>query len=181
VDKSNSFDLVRELFVFSTQANLSSTDVFTSYRIQDGSAAGIIRVTYKRMMQLLSGVARHFNLSPSLFGTHSFRISGATTLDAGHNDSAVVQKMGRWKSLPTSLEYSQASTSAFRVAHEILADPTVFTVADLQLQIHTKAVHDAQRVTLPGLPGRTESLPKTTTALSRAEEDYPSDDGVKDR
>jgi hypothetical protein len=175
VDKSNHFDLVRELFVFSTQANLLGTDVYTSYR-QNYPAASIIRVTYKRMMQLLSGVAKHFNLSPSLFGTHSFRISGATTLDAGHNDSAVVQKMGRWKSLPTSLEYSQASTSAFRVAHEILADPSVFTVADLQLQIHTKAIHDAQRIVLPGVTSRTEFLPRVSTSVSRRDEDYPSDE-----
>jgi hypothetical protein len=130
------------------------------------------------MMQLLSGVAKHFNLSPSLFGTHSFRISGATTLDAGHNDSAVVQKMGRWKSLPTSLEYSQASTSAFRVAHEILADPSVFTIADLQLQIHTKAIHDAQRIVLPGVTSRTEFLPRVSTSLSRRDEDYPSDEAA---
>jgi hypothetical protein len=177
VDKSNHFDLVRELFVFSMQANLSSTDVFTSYK-QSGATGSIIRVTYKRMMQLLSDVAKHFNLSPSLFGTHSFRISGATTLDAGHNDSAVVQKMGRWKSLPTSLEYSQASTSAFRVAHEILADPNVFTVADLQLQIHTKAIHDAQKVALPGVIGRTDLLPRVATSFSRRDEDYPSDDAA---
>jgi hypothetical protein len=84
--------------------------------------------------------------------------------------------MGRWESLPTSSEYSQASTSAFRIAHETLADPSVFTVADLQLQIHTKAIHDAQKVALPGVTSRTEFLPKVTTSFSRREEDYPSDD-----
>jgi hypothetical protein len=57
---------------------------------------------------------------------------------------------------------------------------SVFTVvADLQLQIHTKAIHDAQRVTLPGIPDQMNVLPKVTT-FSRPDEDYQSDDGAEE-
>jgi hypothetical protein len=142
--ETKSFDLVREMFVFAAQANSKPEDVFTS--IRPAFPLGkqpILRVTYKRMMQLLSKVATDHNLSPNVFGTHSFRIAGATTLDAGHIETNVIQKMGGWKSTPVSLEYAQASTQAFAHAHAVLSDPTVFTLRDLHLQIQTRKNHAA--------------------------------------
>jgi hypothetical protein len=72
-----------------------------------------------------------------IFGTHSFRISGATTLDAGSVDSKTVQRLGGWAVTQTAIEYTQANTGAFTIANRTLLNPNNFTVADLQLQIQT--------------------------------------------
>ena len=39
--------------------------------------------------------------------------------------------------MSTQMEYSQASSGAFSAAHRVLHDDTVFTVADLRLQVQT--------------------------------------------
>jgi 3-dehydroquinate dehydratase len=138
-------ELVREMFVFASQAKSLGTDVFTSLRPTPNE---IVRVSYRRVMELLRKVAVVHNLSPNVFGTHSFRISGATTLNSGHVETDIIQKMGGWRSKPTSLEYAQASTKSFKIAHDVLTDPTNFTLQDLELQLKTQESHSSnvQRV-----------------------------------
>jgi hypothetical protein len=138
-ESTSSIDLVREMFTFAQRARSLGSDVFTS--IRTFSEPPVIRVTYKRMMELLSQVAVDHRLSPNIFGTHSFRISGATTLNAGSVDTDTIQKMGGWKSKPTSLEYAQASSGSFAVAHKVLLNPRHFTLRDLHLQIQTIQTH----------------------------------------
>jgi hypothetical protein len=102
------------------------------------------------MMDLIKSTALHFGFESHIFGTHSFRISGATTLDAGAVDSRTVQRLGGWAVPQTALEYTQANTGAFTVAHRALLNPNNFTIADLQLQIQTKKTRHAQQRLLPG-------------------------------
>jgi hypothetical protein len=66
-DSTASIELVREMFTFAQQARSHGSDVFTS--IRTFSDPPVIRVTYKRMMELLSHVASDHNLSPHIFGT----------------------------------------------------------------------------------------------------------------
>jgi hypothetical protein len=147
--KNGSIDLVREMAEFSWSANCISGDVYTSCRLSTNkNKTG--RATYSRMMELIKSTAVHFGFESHIFGTHSFRISGATTLDAGAVDSRTVQRLGGWAVPQTALEYTQANTGAFTLAHRALLNPNNFTIADLQLQIQTKKTRQAQQHLLPG-------------------------------
>ena len=128
-------DLLTELVSFSLMARSITDDVFTSIRV--GNIPQIHRVTYKRIMELLHNTAVRHGFLPHLFGSHSFRIAGATTLDAGNVPPETIRRIGAWRSSTTPMEYSQASTGAFNNAHQVLRNPNVFTEADLRLQVHT--------------------------------------------
>jgi hypothetical protein len=117
------------------------------------------RVTYSKMMELIKETAVFFGFDPHIFGTHSFRISGATTLDAGSVDSRTVQRLGGWAVPQTAIEYTQANTGAFTVAHRALLNPNNFTIADLQLQIQTKITRNANQKQLPGREDTRNSTP----------------------
>jgi hypothetical protein len=147
--KNGSIDLVREMAEFSWTANSINGDVYTSCRLGTNKTK-MGRATYSRMMDLIKSTALHFGFESHIFGTHSFRISGATTLDAGAVDSRTVQRLGGWAVPQTALEYTQANTGAFTVAHRALLNPNNFTIADLQLQIQTKKTRHAQQRLLPG-------------------------------
>jgi hypothetical protein len=88
-------------------------------------------------MDLIHNTAVRHRFPPNLFGSHSFRIAGATTLDAGLIPPETIRRIGAWRSSTTPMEYSQASTGAFNNAHQVLRNPNVFTEADLRLQVHT--------------------------------------------
>jgi hypothetical protein len=137
-------DLVNEMLNFSMISNSLSGDVFTSIRCPGNATP--MQVTYRRVMKLISSTACKFGFNPKLFGTHSFRISGATTLAAGQVAATTIQKLGGWRSMTTQMEYSQASSGAFSAAHQILHDERVFTIADLQLQVQTLSTRNPNTV-----------------------------------
>ena len=128
-------DLVTEMVSFALLARSRTDDVFTSVRL--GIEQTIHRVTYRRVMELIHNTAVRHRFPPNLFGSHSFRIAGATTLDAGLIPPETIRRIGAWRSSTTPMEYSQASTGAFNNAHQVLRNPNVFTEADLRLQVHT--------------------------------------------
>jgi hypothetical protein len=82
-------ELVREVFVF--------TDVL--HRYDDQLRMKLSGLTIKKNM--LSKVAVAHNLSPNVFGTYSFRISGAITLNSGHVETDIIQKLGGLRSNTT--------------------------------------------------------------------------------
>ena len=109
-------DLVSEMLQFSLLSNTVDGDVFTSVRKNSQSTPVLVR--YRKVMRLIHDTATQFLFPKKLFGTHSFRISGATTLEAGQVSAQTIQKLGGWKSmLSTQMEYSQASSEAFSTAH----------------------------------------------------------------
>ena len=150
--KDGSLDLVQEMAEFSWRSNSVEGDVFTSCRLSTNRSK-MGRVTYSKMMELIKETAEFFGFNSNIFGTHSFRISGATTLDAGSVDSRTVQRLGGWAVPQTAIEYTQANTGAFTVAHRALLNPNNFTIADLQLQIQTKKTRTENQKLLPGRKG----------------------------
>jgi hypothetical protein len=66
-----------------------------------------------------------------MFGTHSWRIGGATTLDAAHVPMENIQLQGRWKSVNMPMHYSKANRNEFNNARSVLANESWFTVTDL--------------------------------------------------
>jgi len=122
-------DIVAHMHAWARRANLSSTDVFTSYRVLTDNSRYVL--TYKRMQQLIRITALQADLDPAEFGTHSWRISGATTLEAGGMSLEQIKLLGRWKSLTTVKGYDQPNSAAFERAQTILSNPTIFPMSDL--------------------------------------------------
>ena len=149
ISKDGSLDLVQEMAEFSWRSNSEEGDVFTSCRLKSNRTK-MGRVTYSKMMEIIKLTAEFFGFNSNIFGTHSFRISGATTLDAGSVDSRTVQRLGGWAVPQTAIEYTQANTGAFTIAHRALLNPNNFTIADLQLQIQTKVTRSSNQKQLPG-------------------------------
>jgi integrase len=136
-ERDNNMDFVKELAEFAWSANCREGDVFTSCR-SEGKGEKLIRVTYARIMKLLRDTAKRHGLDEKTFGTHSFRIGGATALDAGRIDQKTIQQLGGWKSDTTHMQYAQPSVGRFKSAHEALLNDEIFTLKDLKLHIHTR-------------------------------------------
>jgi hypothetical protein len=60
-------------------------------------------------MQKIKETAVAFFLDPAIFGTHSWRIAGATTMEAAQAPMSAIQRQGRWKSLHMPMHYSKSS------------------------------------------------------------------------
>ena len=50
------------------------------------------------MLETTRHLVRSIGLTPSEFGTHSFRIGGATALFAAGANDTIIRTMGRWSS-----------------------------------------------------------------------------------
>ena len=61
-------------------------------------------LSYDQYLKTCKRIAQFCKFDPNLFGTHSVRIGGATTLAAAEVPNHYIQKMGGWKSI-TFLEY----------------------------------------------------------------------------
>jgi hypothetical protein len=122
------FDIVWELFHWSKIANFLAEDVFTSYRDKDNK---VKHLTYYAVQQKIKQTALAFHLDPSIFGTHSWRIAGATTMEAAKMSMTVIRRQGRWKSEVMPMHYSKSSRNEFNLARATLANESLFTVKDL--------------------------------------------------
>jgi hypothetical protein len=101
-------------------------------------------------MNLLRETAVKHGLESKLFGTHSFRIGGATALDSGRIDQKTIQQLGGWRSECTHMQYAQPSAGRFTAAHDALLNEESFTLQDLQLHIRTRQCRRTQKVKLAG-------------------------------
>jgi hypothetical protein len=126
--KADEFDIVAEMFQWAKLAKSLPEDVFTSFRTSNGE---IFRLTYYAVTKKIKETALAFHLNPKIFGTHSWRIGGATTLDAAKVPMENIQLQGRWKSSNMPMHYSKANRSEFNNARGALANESWFTVTDL--------------------------------------------------
>jgi hypothetical protein len=122
------FDIVAEMFQWAKVANSQADDVFTSFRNEVGV---IYRLTYYTITKFIKATAVAFHLNPKIFGTHSWRIGGATTLDAAKVPMESIQLQGRWKSTSMPMHYSKGNRNEFNRARQALANENWFTVTDL--------------------------------------------------
>ena len=76
-------DFVKEMAKISYQSHCQDGDVFTSCRYGENKSR-ISRVTYSKVQKLLKRIALEHGFDPKIFGTHSFRIGGATALASGN-------------------------------------------------------------------------------------------------
>jgi hypothetical protein len=128
------FDIVKEMFQWAIAAQSLTDDVFTSFRNNQGV---IYRLTYYSVVKQIKATALAFHLNPKIFGTHSWRIGGATTLDAAKVPMESIQLQGRWKSTSMPMHYSKGNRNEFNNARQVLANESWFTVKDLLY--HSKA------------------------------------------
>ena len=100
------FDIVWELFQWSKidcAVYATSEDVFTSFRDAKNVSH---RLTYYMMLKNIKETAIAFLLNPNAFGTLSWRIGGATTMEAAQVPMESIQLQGRWKSTAMPMHYS---------------------------------------------------------------------------
>ena len=135
--EDGSLDFVKEMEKFSWQSHCRDSDVFTSCRYGD-QLEKISRVTYTKVRKLLRLLAERHGFDPKMFGTHSFRIGGATALASGNVNIDMIQRLGGWKSNITPMQYTQPSSGAFGVAHSVLMNEDSYTEKDLVLHVKTK-------------------------------------------
>lgn len=106
-------DLPYALYSWTNNAKFSSaTDNFFSLYTKQHRR----NLTSLMITTTIRRTASYFGLSPSIFGSHSLRIGGSTHLHALGVPADIIQKAGRWKSLPVSLRYpAQSSASQDRL------------------------------------------------------------------
>ena len=121
------FDIVWEIFNWAQLANLRRFDAFLAYRDNEQ----IVYLQYHAVSKAIKDTAVVFGLNPKLFGTHSWRIAGATTLNAAQISMENIQLQGRWKSMSMPMHYSKSSRESFNLARSTLANEKLFTVKDL--------------------------------------------------
>ena len=93
---------------------------------------------YKDILHAIHLTANRMGLDHTAFGTHSLRIGGASALRASGEDSAVIMRLGRWKS-DTFLNYLRVSGSEFDRLTDVLTNPSAFTHSDVALLSRTRS------------------------------------------
>jgi integrase len=112
------------LFEWAVMATPAEHHPFFSYRSK-------WRLSRQEMSAALKGVASQVNLHPDRISPHSLRYGGASALAAANMPSYLIQQLGRWKSL-AFLQYIHISDSLLASAQSVLANPSVFTLRDIQ-------------------------------------------------
>jgi hypothetical protein len=130
------YDIVFEMFQWAKVAGFRADDVFTSFR---DTSNKVIRLTYYSISQKIKETALAFDLEPAEFGTHSWRIAGATTMEAAKASMSDIQRQGRWKSMSMPMHYSKSSRNEFNHALRLLANEELFTVKDLLYHSKSKS------------------------------------------
>jgi hypothetical protein len=123
-------DIVNEMFMWAVTARYTkgADDVFFSHK--NGTHRTCL--TYEAMLHSTHLIARGFGHNPQLFGTHSFRIGGASALLASGQRTEMIMRIGRWRSL-TFLNYLRVSVREFDQLADALMDPLSLTSADVSL------------------------------------------------
>jgi hypothetical protein len=129
-------NIVRSTFEWAVRANLSPLDFFMSFRVAKGSP--VVPLRYRMVSHTIKECAVAFKFNRNNFGTHSPRIGGACTLRAGAAPDTMIQLLGRWKTLMSSLGYQESSMEEFDRMQMILQNPNFFTHKDINL-IHDKS------------------------------------------
>ena len=76
------------------RADAAGTPLFR----QASADGGRVAISTKHVMSVTRALMASINEDPSQFGTHSYRIGGATALFAAGADPTVIRTMGRWSS-----------------------------------------------------------------------------------
>jgi hypothetical protein len=85
------------------------------------------------MQNTVKSCAEEFGFDPTLFGSHSLRIGGATHLAAAQAPHEWIMMLGRWKSAPVCLSYIHASSSSYDCMLQLLLAPGFFSEQDIRL------------------------------------------------
>jgi len=118
------------VFLWAKMSNRMANDPFLSFRDKTGS---LHCLQYTTIQRVIKSCATEFGFNPDWFTSHCLRMAGPTAaLAAGASDSDILRR-GRWKSLPTALQYHRSSIKSNNNMLRLITDPTLFTGRDLQL------------------------------------------------
>ena len=90
-----------------------------------------VQLSYDHYQQMCKRVAKFCDFDPDLFGTHSVRIGGASTLAAAEVPNHYIQKMGGWRST-TFLDYIRTSLQIVNNSKLLLANKSIFNSQHLK-------------------------------------------------
>jgi hypothetical protein len=130
--RHSTVNIVKTVFDWAVRAQLGPDDFFFSHYQKKGTA-DVRCLTVYMVETTIRKCAVHYDLDPMLFGTHSPRIGGATTLRAGDASQSTVKHAARWRSDAAALTYQDASSEEFERIQAILQDASLYTTNDLRI------------------------------------------------
>jgi len=152
-------DLVELLFNWASRANLRADAMFLSYKQTGSSSSPYVPLRMHQMREAVKKCAAQFRLPTDLYGCHSLRVGGTCALRAGGASDSMIQLLGRWQTMPSSLGYQDNSTEEFDRMLGIMSDTSRFTVDDIRikhmsagLQLPTSTTYSAPKPGGPILP-----------------------------
>jgi hypothetical protein len=133
IDKTRSFDLCSQLYQWSLIASPQLELPFLYYK-------GYSIVTTQKLNQIIRQTAELNHLDPNHFSSRSLRVGGTTTLASANASSALIAKIGGWKSL-TFLDYTKITLKMCDIASSALTNPDLITMNNLHQIYNSKVIH----------------------------------------
>jgi hypothetical protein len=96
-------------------------------------------VTIQKINQLIHKTAEFNHLDPKHFSSKSLRVAGTTTLATANLSSALIAKIGGWKSL-TFLDYTKITLEICNLASNALTNPDLLTINHLHQICNSKVI-----------------------------------------
>ena len=153
-------DLPFALFHWATSSNASLPDspFFST------SSPYLRPLTSRMLTSTIRACAVRFGLNPALYGTHSLKVGGSSHLRALGVPADVIQRAGRWKSMPVSLRYPAQSS---------IEQDNLMRTFRLPSQFHTDDVRMSRNLPRRPTPCPTPSSATHHTTPSRIRPDAP--------
>jgi hypothetical protein len=130
--RHHTVNIVQIVFDWAVRARLGPDDFFFSHYQKPGQVE-VRNLTVYMVETTIRKCAVFYELDPMLFGTHSPRIGGATTLRAGDASQSTVKHAARWRSDAAALTYQEASSEEFDRIQDILQNVSLYTTDDLKI------------------------------------------------
>lgn len=127
-------DLPRALYDWACSAHLDPDSQFFSRPSTTGLRFNLSAAMLSRAIKRC---ASRFGFDPARFDSHSLRIGGATALRAHGVAADIIQRAGRWRSLPISLSYPAQSSTEQDQLLQILRSPPRYDLVDLIMGTQT--------------------------------------------
>ena len=128
------------VFDWAVSCGARADDLFISFRAK-GNKNSVV-MSYGQMRNMIRATAQRFLFNPNLFGTHSTRIGGATTLRAGGAPDSLLQTIGRWHSAATPVYYSRNGRSVFSRLQEAMSNVTAYNLNDAKLLLLSRSINE---------------------------------------
>jgi hypothetical protein len=126
-----SLNIVQVVYDWAHTARLHPGAILMS--LWDATSRSYIQLKYTELRDAIKATARAFDFEQCQFSCHSLRIGGASALRAGGAPDSLIQLLGRWHSMSTSLAYQASSSNEFFRMQATLASSQNYTADVVRL------------------------------------------------